>query len=127
MKSLLYVIITLYMLNYVFSTDCVEIEPKKVSDCTDHELTDQEKKDFEEEIEEEVDDFDACCYATGKIEGEEGSQCIPFKKSEVNNADLIDQIKEDDEITDIKIQCEADSNSNWLSLSLTFLFFGLLF
>ena len=121
MKSLLYVIITLYMLNYVLSKDCIEIEPKKVSDCTDHELTDEEKKDFDEEF----SDFDTCCYATGKIEGEEGSQCIPFKKSEVNNADLIDQIKEDDEITDIKIQCEADSN--WLSLSLTFLFFGLLF
>ena len=104
------------MLNYVFSTDCEDIDPKKVSDCTDHELTDQEKKDFEEEIEEEVDDFDACCYATAKIEGVDISRCIPFIKSAA---------KDGLETDEAKIECEADSN--WLSLSLTFLFFGLLF
>ena len=100
------------MLNYVLSKDCIEIEPKKASDCTDHELTDEEKKDFDEEF----SDFDTCCYATGKIEGEEGSQCIPFIKSAA---------KDGLETDEAKIECEADSN--WLSLSLTFLFFGLLF
>ena len=48
MKSLLYVIITLCMLNYVLSDECQDIDAKKVSDCTDHELTEEEKKEYEE-------------------------------------------------------------------------------
>ena len=125
MKSLVYVIITLYMLNYVLSEYCLEIKPKKASDCTDHELTVEEKNYFEEELEEELDDFDSCCYITYKEEGKDESICLPFIKSRVNNKETIDEIKYDLETDEVKIECEDDSN--WLSLSLTFLFFGLLF
>ena len=47
MKSLTYVIITLCMLNYVWTTDCIEIKPSKSSDCTDYKLTDEEKKNIQ--------------------------------------------------------------------------------
>ena len=44
MKSLIYVIIILYMFNYVLSQtiDCFDIEPSQISDCTDHELNEDE-------------------------------------------------------------------------------------
>ena len=44
MKSLIYVILTLCMINMVLSGDCYDIEPTKKKDCTSYELTDTEKK-----------------------------------------------------------------------------------
>lgn len=120
MKSLIYVIITLYLLNCVLSDECEDKVPKKVSDCTDYSLTDDEKTEY-------ADLYgvaDTCCYATGKKGGEEEPICIPYNKNEVNNAEIVNAVRTDNELDELKIECE---DSNWLSLSLTFLFFGLLF
>ena len=136
MKSLLYVIITLYMLNYVFSTDCVEIEPKKASDCTDHELTEKDK--------EEYPDVDSCCYQSIVVKGTTTIKCDVFYTSSLERyIEYLQGMKENKDIDDFTLICpESDSDSDsdsspgpgsddsgsiWLSLSLSFLIFGLLF
>ena len=48
MKSLMYVIITLYMLNYVVSTTCMDINPTEISDCTNHKITKEESDNYPE-------------------------------------------------------------------------------
>ena len=45
MKSLMYVIITLYMFNYV-STTCMDLNPSQISDCTNHNITEEELKNY---------------------------------------------------------------------------------
>ena len=116
MKSLIYVIITLYLLNCVLSDECEDKVPKKVSDCTDYSLTENEKKEYEEVY----GLSDTCCYADAKYEGQDISMCVPYKKSEVDNTELITKIMYYEGLEELKIDCEADSN--WLSLSLTFCF-----
>ena len=127
MKSLIYVIITLYILNYISSeaTPCEKIEPKKTSDCTDYELNQNEKEAFKTES---GKDADTCCYFYVKHEKEEELIfCEPFKndKEEINMEKQY-YIDEED-ATEITIDCGTASDSIWLSLSLSFLLFGLLF
>ena len=64
-------------------------EDKSVEEATEEGFTitvDEPVEETQEEIEEYAEYYgvpDTCCYATAKKEGEEGSQCIPYKKSEV--------------------------------------------
>ena len=124
MKSLIYVIITLYMFNCVLSEEtqlCEDKTPTKISDCTNYQLTDSEK----------ADGSDACCYFsyTDEEEEEEVTGCGKGKKDEVN--EIIDEMN--DAFPDFTIKCSTDSGSGsdsgsvWLSLSLTVLLFALLF
>ncbi len=134
MKPLIYVIVTLYMFNYVFSDEtiyCTEIiSPQKISDCTDHEMSEEEIKRYKNYFE----GADSCCYMTITNSGKKTNQCTPFKKSYVNKY-YVNILKEDFEADDLSIDCgsgtvsasDSDSDSIWLSLSLTFLLFGLLF
>ena len=121
MKFLTYVIITLCMLNYVWTTDCIETKPSKSSDCTDHKLTDEEKKTYPT--------ADSCCYQSITSDGGTNNECIPVPKSMEN--EYIESLKDDKEsglIDDYSFECpDSGSGSNWLSLSLSFLLFGLLF
>ena len=117
MKSLIYVILTLCMINIVLSdeeeeseeyTGCLGLKPTKKKDCTDYKLTDPEK----------AGGLDSCCYVTYKEDGTEKKECGLFLKKTVNK----DFIKASTAYQDLSIEC----NSNWLSLSLSFLLFGLL-
>ncbi len=79
MKSLIYVIITLYMFNCVLSEEtelCEEIDPTEISDCINYKLTDGEK----------VDGIDSCCYYSYTFPGEEEkvTGCQAGKKDEVD-------------------------------------------
>ena len=124
MKSLMYVTITLYMLNYVLSqiTYCENITPTQISNCTDHKIT-QEQKELYKGY-----DPDTCCYVTFTDSWLKVTQCWAEKKDIVNEQ-YIKMIEERYGYTNFSIKCEIDSYSNsiWLSLSLTFLLFGLLF
>ena len=108
MKSLIYVILTLCVINMVLSGDCYDIEPTKKKDCTDYKLTDTEK----------ARGLDSCCYMTYKENGKDTKSCGLFVKKAVNK----DLIKASTAYQDLSIEC----NSNWLSLTLSFLLFGLL-
>ena len=108
MKSLIYVILTLCMINMVLSGDCYDIEPTKKKDCTSYKLTDLEK----------ATGLDSCCYMTYKENGKDTKSCGLFVKKAVNK----DYIKASTAYQDLSIEC----NSNWLSLTLSFLLFGLL-
>ena len=151
MKSLVYVIMTLYMFNYV-STNCLSIIPTQISDCTNHKITQEELGSYPSEF----SDADTCCYYRSVISGNEKVDCKPVKKSnesgvrekEKNNIKA-DAKKNGVTNCTFSLICDADSgsdsdsnicepetepkldsgkdNSIWLSLSLTFLFFGLLF
>ena len=152
MKSLMYVIITLYMLNYVVSTTCMNINPSQISDCTNHKITQEELGSYTSEF----SDADTCCYYRSVISGNEKVDCKPVKKSnesgvrekEKNNikadakkngvtnctfsliCDTNSNSDSDSNICEPETEPKLDSgkdNSIWLSLSLTFLFFGLLF
>ena len=124
MKSLIYVIITLYMFNCVLSEEtqlCEDKTPTKISDCTNYQLTDDEK----------ADGNDACCYVsyTDPEEEEEVTGCGMGKKDEIDEVTAITRVV----FPDFTINCEpdpdsgSDSDSVWLSLSLTVLLFALLF
>ena len=140
----MYVIITLYMLNYVVSTTCMDINPTEISDCTNHNITEEELESYPSEF----SDADTCCYYKSVISGIENKKCVPLKKS--NKYTFYTQeeqkLKNDAENTNesfgsLTIECDkmsgsssgSDSNGSkkdnsiWLSLILTFLFFGLLF
>ena len=142
MKSLIYLIITLCILNYVIpeeTTPCTGIEPKQSSDCTDHEITEEEIEEYYEE------DYDNCCYLITQTSNSEKTECVAIKKSDAN--EIIkgyDKQKAEKEILDYTLMClqfgaasssdsesdsgpDSDSGSIWLSLSLTFLIFGLVF
>ena len=117
MKSLIYVILTLCMINIVLSDDdddedvltgCYAIKPTKKKDCTDYKLTDLEK----------AGGLDSCCYVTYKDDGTEKKECELYIKKTVTK----DAVKANTKVQDLSIEC----NSNWLSLSLSFLLFGLL-
>ena len=151
MKSLMYVIITLYMLNYVVSTTCMDINPTEISDCTNHKITKEELESYASEF----SDADTCCYYKSVISGDVKVDCMPVKKSNESNVkekeknDLIADAKKkrvsnctfslicdtnsnsdsdsDSNICDSLPDSGSNNNSIWLSLSLTFLFFGLLF
>jgi hypothetical protein len=113
------------MLNYVWTTDCIETKPSKSSDCTDHKLTDEEKKTYPT--------ADSCCYQSFIFTTEEGTikECLPFTKSLMNQyIEMYEESKKAGEIDDYSFECpdsDSDSGSIWLSLSLSFLLFGLLF
>jgi hypothetical protein len=92
----------------VLSGDCYDIEPTKKKDCTSYELTDTEK----------ARGLDSCCYMTYKENGKDTKSCGLFVKKAVNK----DYIKASTAYQDLSIEC----NSNWLSLTLSFLLFGLL-
>ena len=80
MKPLIYVIVTLYMFNYVFSEetiDCSLLEPTKTSDCTDYELTENEKEEFKTESGKNAD---TCCFIYVKEEEIEFRFCSPLIK-----------------------------------------------
>ena len=125
MKSLTYVIITLCMLNYVWTTDCIEIKPSKSSDCTDYKLTDEEKTKYPT--------TDSCCYQSFTYSSDGGTvkECLPFTKSLMNQyIEMYEESKKKGEIDDYSFKCpdsDSDSGSIWLSLSFTFLLFGFLF
>ena len=116
MKSLIYVILTLCMINIVLSDDddelestgCYAIKPTKKKDCTSYKLTDTEK----------ARGLDSCCYVTYKEDGKEEKECGLYIKKTVTK----DAVKANTKVQDLSIEC----NSNWLSLSLSFLLFGLL-
>ena len=114
--------------------NCMDISPTKISDCTVHEITDEEKKEFY--------GADVCCYQSITTKGNTQTTCTPFIKSNLNA--YIQQFEESKEIGDIDnytFKCESDpdpepdsepnsdyySDSISLSFGLTFLFFGLLF
>ena len=126
MKSLIYVIITLCMLNYVWS-DCEDITPTKSSDCTDYKLTEEEKQQSTPTV-------DACCYESVTMGGETEKECMSYVKSMAKGyASNLQKRKDAGQIEDYSFECGSDSDSgsgsgsNWLSLSLSFLLFGLLF
>ena len=127
MKSLTYVIITLCMLNYVWTTDCIETKPSKSSDCTDYKLTEEEKQQSTPTV-------DACCYESVTMGGETEKECMSYVKSMAKGyASNLQKRKDAGQIEDYSFECGSDSDSgsgsgsNWLSLSLSFLLFGLLF
>ena len=139
MKSLTYVIITLCMLNYVIPqeiTPCSSIEPKQSSDCTDHELTEKDKEKYP--------DVDSCCYQSIVVKETTTIKCDVFYTSSLKSyIEYLQGMKENKDIDDFTLICpESDSDSDsdsapgpgsddsgsiWLSLSLSFLIFGLLF
>ena len=127
MKSLIYVIIILYVFNYVLSQtiDCFDIEPSQISDCTDHELNEDELLMYSG-----MNDA-SCCYnsITEKISGDQYNECSIERKNEVNQDYYINEKKDKQEFSNLTIICKNNSGyisySIWLSLSLTFLFFGL--
>ena len=139
MKSLIYLIITLCMLNYVIpeeTTPCTGIEPKQSSDCTAHEITEEEIEEYYEE------DYDNCCYLIRQTSNSEKTECVAIKKSDADEKiEEYEKQKAEKEILDYTLICpqfgvatsgsdsdsDSDSGSIWLSLSLTFLIFGLLF
>ena len=129
MKFLTYVIITLCMLNYVW-TVCGDITPSKSSDCTDYELTEEDYELIEEEEELEAD---SCCYQSVTMGGSTMSFCTYALKSMVNQ--INEEMQGSDGVDNFILECKLDSDSGsgsgsgsiWLSLSLTFLLFGLLF
>ena len=102
-----------------------------------NEITEEEIEEYYEE------DYDACCYLTTKISNSEKTECIAIKNSDAN--EIIkgyDKQKAEKEIFEYSLMCPqfgtafnygsdsdsvSDSGSIWLSLSLTFLIFGLLF
>ena len=108
---------------------CGDITPSKISDCTNHEVTDEEKETFP--------GADSCCYESVTTEGNSEFMCQIFIKSLVNEyIQGLEASKEANVIDDYTFECESvpdpdsgsgtGSNSNWLSLSLSFLLFGLL-
>ena len=127
MKSLKYVIIILYMFNYVLSQtiDCFDIQPSQISDCIDHELNEDELLMYSG-----MNDA-SCCYnsITEKISGDQYNECSIERKNEVNQDYYINEKKDKQEFSNLTIICKNNSGyisySIWLSLSLTFLFFGL--
>ncbi len=149
MKSLMYVIMTLYMFNYV-STTCINMNPTQISDCT-NQSTEEESEKYPSEF----SDAECCCYYKSVISGKEEKKCIPLKKSNKSSfyTEEQEKLKNDAEnnnesFDSLTIECENKSgsdsngsgtdsknnntvsqnnNSIWLSLSFTFLFFGLLF
>ena len=138
------------MLNNVLSQtqNCYDVKPTKISDCTNNKLT---EKDFEY-FSTKYGKLDTCCYYFYKLSGVPYYRCLPLEKSNVNENLMKEEIIKDatnegDSVDDFSIKCEPDvpvtSNSNstnstnstsdsgsdsiWLSLSLTFLLFTLLF
>ncbi len=133
MKSLIYLVAALYELNYVLSktTFCEDITPANISHCTNHEITKEELEEFNDK------EYDACCFTN--ITEESGTnkyECWLEKKSELNE-EYINSKKDELKFSNLSFNCEKqpdpvpgsgyNNNSIWLSLSLTFLFFGLLF
>ena len=117
MKSLIYVTLTLCMINIVLSADdeddddfgCMALKPSSKKDCTSYKLTDLEK----------VGGLDSCCYMTYKNDGKEEKECDLFLKKAVTK----EYVKASSSYyQDLSIEC----NSNWLSLTLSFLLIGLL-
>ena len=122
MKFLTYVIITLCMLNYVWTTECIDTKPSKSSDCTDHKLTDEEKKTYPT--------ADSCCYQSFTYStGGTVKECFPFTKSLMNQyIESLEEGKKKGEIDEYSFECpDSGSGSIWLFISLSFLLFGLLF
>ena len=114
MRSIIYIILAFSMINIVLSdTLCLLREPSSKKDCTDYKLTDAEKGGL---------DVDSCCYVTYKEDGENVKECRIFKKKEVNK-DNVKQAETSWEVTDLSVEC----HSNWISFSLLFLLFSLLF
>ena len=95
MKSLMYVIITLYMLNYVVSTTCMDINPTEISDCTNHKITKEELESYASEF----SDADTCCYYKSVISGDVKVDCMPVKKSNESN---VKEKEKNDLIADAK-------------------------
>ena len=117
---------------------------------TNHNITQEELGSYPSEF----SDADTCCYYKSVISGKEDKKCVPLKKSNKNTyytqeeERLKNETQNNNEsFVSLSIECDnksgsssdsysngSDSNSNgsnnnsiWLSLSLTFLFFGLLF
>ena len=148
MKSLIYGIITLCMLNYVILDDetppkfCPMLKPETSSDCFTHDMTTAEKNFYGPAS------YDICCYYVAKISGTEKKGCWPETKNNVNEAKTKLYVQDylETTIDDFSLKCSesdpepdsgsdpepdsgsgSDSNSIWLSLSLSFFLFGLLF
>ena len=114
MRSIIYIILAFSMINIVLSdTLCASREPSSKKDCTDYKLTDGEKGNS---------GVDSCCYVTYKDDGEDEKECWPVVKKEVTK-DNIKDIETENGYTDLSIEC----HSNWISFSLLFLLFSLLF
>ena len=114
MRSIIYIILAFSMINIVLSdTLCVLKTPSSKKDCTDYELTDKDKGDSE---------ADTCCYVTYKYKGKDEKECWSLKKKDVNK-DNVKQMETYYEFTDLSVDC----HSNWISFSLLFLLFSLLF
>ncbi len=130
---------------------CPMLVPETSSDCLTHDMTTAEEKDFYE-----PDSYDICCYFVAIISGTEEKGCTPETKNNVNEAKTKEYLEDYYETTidSFSLKCSesdpepdsgsdpepdsgsdpepdsgsgSDSNSIWLSLSLSFLFFGLLF
>ena len=122
MRSIIYIILVFSIINVVLSDTLCELkEPSSKKDCTDYELTDADKMGF---------DVDSCCYETYKADPgsklkdhvENKKTCGVYKKKDVNK----DNVKKAEtlwEVTDLSVEC----HSNWISFSLLFLLFSLLF
>ena len=114
MRSIIYIILAFSMINIVLSdTLCALREQSSKKDCTDYKLTDEKKKE---------EDADSCCYVTYKEDGKEEQECGSGKKKDVNK-DYVKELEDYLEVTDLSIEC----HSNWISFSLLFLLFSLLF
>ena len=116
----------------------------KKSDCTDHNITEKDIEYFSTKY----GNLDTCCYYFYGLSGFSYCRCLPLEKSNVNENLMKDELIKDatnegDSVDDFSIKCEpddpvtsnsnstnstnSDSGSDWLSLSLTFLLFALLF
>ena len=90
MRTIIYIILTIAMINIVLSdTGCEKITPSKKKDCTDYKLTDEEKKE---------EDADSCCYITDK---DNEKDCGSFKKKEVNK-DYVKELEAYWKVTDFQ-------------------------
>ena len=74
MKSLIYLIITLYMFNYVLSegkTRCMSLKPTQKSDCTEFDMTDEAP-------------YNSCCFTIVTIE-KTAYMCYPGTDNEIDD------------------------------------------
>lgn len=65
------------------------------------------------------DDYN-CCYVTQKYKGKEDKYCLGVKKSKVKT--IIDDAEEDEDVSDVSIDCSSNYISNALLILLSLLF-----